>query len=66
MREIGLSRRAGLAVMGNLSEFECTRETTRISGTIIGAHLFNDGISRSDHAIPDNRAITGSLVNKSG
>ena len=64
MREIGLSRRAGLAVMGNFAEFEGTRETAGIHGTIIGAHLFNDGISRSDHAIPDDRAITGSLVNK--
>ena len=49
MREIGLAGCANLPVMRLAAELKCPCKTVGIHRRVIGTHLFNNGISCSDH-----------------
>jgi hypothetical protein len=43
------------------TKFECTRKAAGISRRVIGTHLFNNGISRSDHRPVDKCSVGDTL-----
>jgi hypothetical protein len=57
MREIRLPGRSHLAVMRPPAKFECARKTVGISRRVVGTHLFNNGISCSDHRPVDKCSV---------
>jgi hypothetical protein len=61
MSKIRLTRSPDLAIMGLSTKFECTRKAAGISRRVIGTHLFNNGISRSDHRPIDKCSVGDTL-----